>query len=85
MWGVLSSFTMSHLESNYVDHFDPQYIELVKVKVKFTLRLAVYRQSVRLSIKPLETHDKRFLFQLNSCDNSPYVTSLLRRRWVCLL
>jgi hypothetical protein len=34
----------------------------VKVKVKVTLRLAVYRQSVRLGVKPLETHDQIFLF-----------------------
>jgi hypothetical protein len=32
----------------------------VKIKVKVTLRLAVYRQSIRLGIKPLETHDQRF-------------------------
>jgi hypothetical protein len=38
----------------------------VKVKVKVTLRLAVYRQSVRRDVKSLETHDQRF-FQLNSC------------------
>jgi hypothetical protein len=31
----------------------------VKVKVRVTLRLTVYHQSVRLSIKPLETHDQR--------------------------
>jgi hypothetical protein len=30
----------------------------VKVKVKVTLRLAVYRQSVRIGDKPLETHDQ---------------------------
>jgi hypothetical protein len=37
-------------------------------------RLAVYRQSVRLGAKPLETHDQRFFFpQLNSCGHSPYV------------
>jgi hypothetical protein len=56
----------------------------VKVKVKVTLRLAVYRQSVRLGVKPLETHDQTF-FLLSSCGNSPYVTSSLTRRWVCLL
>jgi hypothetical protein len=32
----------------------------VKVKFRFTLRLAVYRQSVRLGVKPLETYDQRF-------------------------
>jgi hypothetical protein len=52
----------------------------VKVKVKVTLRLAVYHQSVRLSVKPLEVHDQRFFFfQLNSCGDSPYVTSSLTR------
>jgi hypothetical protein len=30
------------------------------VRVRVTLRLAVYRQSVRLSDKPLETHDRYF-------------------------
>jgi hypothetical protein len=34
----------------------------VEVKAKVTLRLAVYRQSVRLDIKLLETHDQRFFF-----------------------
>jgi hypothetical protein len=29
-------------------------------KVKVALRLAVYRQSVRLKVKPLEIHDQRF-------------------------
>jgi hypothetical protein len=58
----------------------------VEVKAKVTLRLAVYRQSVRLGVKPLETHDQRsFFFRLNPCGNSPYVTFSLTRRWVCLL
>jgi hypothetical protein len=30
------------------------------VKVKVILRLAIYRQSVCLGVKPLETHDQRF-------------------------
>jgi hypothetical protein len=53
-------------------------------KVNVTLRLAVYRQSVRLGVKPLESHDQIFFFRLNSCGNSPYVASSLTRRWVCL-
>jgi hypothetical protein len=32
------------------------------VRVRVTLRLAVYRQSVRFRDKPLEDHDQRFLF-----------------------
>jgi hypothetical protein len=42
-------------------------------KVTITLRLAVYRQSVRFGAKPLETHDQIFFF--NPCVLSPYVTS----------
>jgi hypothetical protein len=33
------------------------------VNVKFTLRLAVYSQTVRLGDRSLETHEERFLFQ----------------------
>jgi hypothetical protein len=54
------------------------------VRVRVTLRLAVYRESVRLGAKPLETHDQYF-FQLNTCSYSPYVTSSLTREWVCHL
>jgi hypothetical protein len=34
------------------------------VKVKVTLRLAVYCQSVRLGVKPLQTHDQTFFSNL---------------------
>jgi hypothetical protein len=44
--------------------------------VRVTLRLAVYRQSVRLGAKPLETHGQ-MIFQLNTCGHSPYATSAL--------
>jgi hypothetical protein len=40
---------------------------------------------VCLGVKPLETHDQRFFPQLNPCGIRLYVTSSLRRRWVCLL
>jgi hypothetical protein len=49
----------------------------------FTLRLAVYSQSVRLGDKPLETHDQHFFFQINTWFHSPYVTSFVTRGWVC--
>jgi hypothetical protein len=58
------------------------------VKVTVTLRLAVYGQSVRLGVKPLETHYQRFFFffwQLNPCCHSPNVTSFLTRGLGCLL
>jgi hypothetical protein len=35
--------------------------DLSNPKFKVTLRLAVYRQSVCLGVKPLETHDQNFL------------------------
>jgi hypothetical protein len=38
--------------------------ELIKVRVRVTLRLEVYRQSVRLGDKPLETHDQKFYLPL---------------------
>jgi hypothetical protein len=54
-------------------------------RVRVTLRLAVYRQSVRLGAQPLESHDPRQFFQLNPCGHSPYVTSSMTRRCGCLL
>jgi hypothetical protein len=52
---------------------------------RVTIRLAVYRRSIRLGVKTLETHDQQFIFQLNTCGHSPHVTSSLTRGWVCLL
>jgi hypothetical protein len=51
---VISSQSSSTVVSRDLLSSDP----LVKVKV--TLRLAVCRQSVRLGVKPIETHDQRF-------------------------
>jgi hypothetical protein len=56
----------------------------LRVGVRVTLRLADYRQSVRLGAKPLETTNSIF-FQLNTCGYRPYVTSSLTRGWVCRL
>jgi hypothetical protein len=36
------------------------------VRVRVTLRLAVYRQPVRLGDKPLETHDRVILFTITA-------------------
>jgi hypothetical protein len=58
---------------------------LTEVRVRITLRLAVYRQSVRLGAKPLEVYDQRFFLQLNPNGHSPYATSSLTTGWVCLL
>jgi hypothetical protein len=57
----------------------------VWVRVRVTLRLAVYRQSVRLGAKALEAHDRRYFLQLNSYSHSPCVTPPLTGGWVCLL
>jgi hypothetical protein len=55
------------------------------VRVRVTLRLAVYSQSFRLGAEPLETHGQNFFFQLNTCCHSPYVISSVTRGWVCRL
>jgi hypothetical protein len=36
--------------------------ELIPLRVRLTLQLAVYRQSVRLGAKPFVTHGHQFLF-----------------------
>jgi hypothetical protein len=54
------------------------------VRVRVTLQVMVYGQSVRPGNNPLETNDQWF-FQLNTCGCSPYVTSTLTRGWVCRL
>jgi hypothetical protein len=58
---------------------------LFRVRVRITLRLAVYRQSVRLGVKSLQAQTSDFFFQMNTCRNSPYVTSSLTRGWVYCL
>jgi hypothetical protein len=55
------------------------------VRVRVTLRLAVYRKSVHLGAKPLESHDQKYFFATEPLRSSPYVTSSLTRGWVCLL
>jgi hypothetical protein len=54
--------------------------KLTHLRVRVTWRLAVYRQSVRLSAKSLDDHDQRFFFSVERCDHSPHVTSSLTRR-----
>jgi hypothetical protein len=53
-------------------------------RASVTLRLAVYRQSVCLGDKPIDTYDQKF-FQLSTCFHSPHVTSSLTTEWVCSL
>jgi hypothetical protein len=64
----------------------PELPQFWSTRVRVTLRLAVYRQSFRLGVKPLETRDPRPEIFFNwILAVSPYVTSSLKRRWVCLL
>jgi hypothetical protein len=56
-----------------------------RVRVRITLRLSVYRLSVRLGDNPLRLTTSNFKFQLNTCGYSPYVTPSLTRGWVCRL
>jgi hypothetical protein len=56
----------------------------VKIRVRVALRLAVYRQSVRLGAEPFETHGQIFS-QLITCGHSPYITCSLTRGLACHL
>jgi hypothetical protein len=55
-----------------------------QTRVRVTLRLAVYRHSVRLGVKTFDIHDKNFraFLQLNPSAHSPYMTYYLTRRCV---
>jgi hypothetical protein len=55
----------------------------VRVKSQ-ELQRAVYRQSA-LATSPLRPTTRIFIFQLNTCGYSPYVTSSLTRGYVCHL
>jgi hypothetical protein len=57
-----------------VIHFFAWFTQRGRERVTVTLRLAVYRQSVRLGATLLETHGQNFFFQLNTCVHGPYVT-----------
>jgi hypothetical protein len=48
--------------SQLVHTVDFQLTTDYRVRIRVTLRLAVYRQSVRLSARPLQPHDHRFFF-----------------------
>jgi hypothetical protein len=64
---------------------DIDLIYTLKKISELLYKLVVYRQSVSLGDKPLETHEQYFFFQLNTCGHSPYITSSLTRGWVCRL
>jgi hypothetical protein len=83
-----SPFVVSHDSQSYGGGIQPclhtrQYP--IRVRVRVTLQLAVYRQSVHLGAETLEAHDQIFFPQMNTCGHSPYITSSLTRGWVCHL
>jgi hypothetical protein len=53
-------------------------ILVVLLTSESVVELAIYRQSVRLGVKPLETQDQHFFFQMNPCGYNPYITILWR-------
>jgi hypothetical protein len=65
-YGMYSRFSVSFCRFMMApSHLERKY--KIGVRVRVTLRLAVYRQSVRLGDKPLETHGHYFFFpQLNT-------------------
>jgi hypothetical protein len=61
-----SQITIGHTRSfQSVTVFTSQF--RVSIKVRVTLKLAVYCQSVRLGAKSLEAHDQKLFFRLNPC------------------
>jgi hypothetical protein len=67
-------FLPSLLNHSTVVSLDSLNSNSSRERVRVTLLLAIYRQSVLLGDKPFETGDQYF-FQLNTCSYSPYVIS----------
>jgi hypothetical protein len=77
----------SHLTNSLTHQLTNQLLTkwLSAVRLRVTLRLAVYGQSVFLGAKALETHDQYFLFFNWTLTDNPYTKSSLTRGWVCRL
>jgi hypothetical protein len=58
-------------------HRLPYRTDLVKIRARVTLRLAIYGQSVLLGDKSLRLTTSKFIFQLNICGYSSYIASSL--------
>jgi hypothetical protein len=54
--------TIKQSEKDTIRLSEYSRIVRVTVRVRVTLRLAVYRQSLRLGAEPLETHNQQFYF-----------------------
>jgi hypothetical protein len=64
---------------------NPRLKTLSSIRVRVSLQLTVYHQSVRLDDKSLRLTTTNFIFQLNACGYCPYVKSSLTRGRVCSL
>jgi hypothetical protein len=84
MW---SPFVTLHRSGSITEipYLVPETLNMFPDRVRVALRREVYRRSVRLGDEPLQTQTSNFIFQLNTCGYSPYVTSSLTRGWVCRL
>jgi hypothetical protein len=80
--------TSLNCNSQLTDCFQTDWLSnrsLLTLTHRVTLRLAIYRQLVRLGAKPIEAHGQTFFLKLNPCSHSPYATFSPPRGWGCLL
>jgi hypothetical protein len=78
-WTLSLTNQLLHVTSltKTADNSSQQLTRCQRVSVGVILRQAVYRQSLRLGDRPLETHGHQ-CFSAESCGHSPYVTSFLK-------
>jgi hypothetical protein len=98
-WTCLQQFTNHYLLHCYLLRLDTRLLTTLHysiVVLRCTPSVLIYQRQSYFTTgdlppissswcQALETHDQSFFFQLKPCGNSPYVTSSLTRRWVCLV
>jgi hypothetical protein len=82
---VLVLWLTPDLRLDYLYSLEADHRKHIWVRVRVTLRLAVYRQSVSLATSPLRPKTRIFVSQLNTCGYSPHAISSLTRGWDCRL
>jgi hypothetical protein len=60
--GLLNLCSLVVARQRVLTLFSSAHVAVYKVRVGVTLRPGIYRESVRLGAKPLETHDQRVFF-----------------------
>jgi hypothetical protein len=83
--GPESRRTHDHILLSQIRNFPFRRLLRLAPLVRVTLRLAVYRQAVRLGAEPLEIHGQNCFPQLINCGHILYVTSSKTRGWVSRL